>query len=106
MTDTIDKLKEELRATRKQFLEREKELRDLANALVKEKNDEIEKLREQLKYSNEFREIMNEERCDALEENERLREALQSISNNTCCGACQEAALVARAALKGTDNEN
>ena len=31
---------------------------------------------------------------------ERLREALRSISNNTCCGNCQKAALVARAALK------
>jgi len=31
---------------------------------------------------------------------ERLREVLQSISNNTCCDNCQEAALVARAALK------
>jgi hypothetical protein len=31
---------------------------------------------------------------------EQLREALQSISNNTCCDNCQEAALVARAALK------
>ena len=30
----------------------------------------------------------------------QLREALQSISNNTCCDNCQEAALVARAALK------
>jgi flagellar biosynthesis/type III secretory pathway protein FliH len=30
----------------------------------------------------------------------KLREALQSISNNTCCDNCQEAALVARAALK------
>ena len=44
---------------------------------------EIERLREQLKYSNEFREIMNEERCDALEENERLREALHTILCNT-----------------------
>jgi hypothetical protein len=33
-------------------------------------------------------------------ENERLRHVLQSISNNTCCDNCQEAALVARAALK------
>ncbi len=33
-------------------------------------------------------------------ENERLRDVLQSISNNTCCDNCQEAALVARAALK------
>ena len=31
---------------------------------------------------------------------EQLREALQSIFNNTCCDNCQEAALVARAALK------
>lgn len=31
---------------------------------------------------------------------ERLREALQSIAKNTCCGACQEAALVARKALE------
>jgi hypothetical protein len=31
---------------------------------------------------------------------ERLRDVLQSISNNTCCDNCQEAALVARAALK------
>ena len=43
--------------------------------------DEIERLREQLKYSNEFREIMNEERCDALEENERLRGALRTINS-------------------------
>ena len=40
---------------------------------------EIERLREQLKYSNEFREIMNEERCDALEENERLREVVMLL---------------------------
>jgi len=38
---------------------------------------------------------------EAADEIERLREALQSISNNTCCDNCQEAALVARAALKG-----
>ena len=64
---------------------------------------EIERLREQLKYSNEFREIMNEERCDALEENERLREALKQAQCN-----CEEPCLhgrwcsswIARAALK------
>ena len=37
---------------------------------------------------------------DARKQIERSREALQSISNNTCCDNCQEAALVARAALK------
>jgi len=31
---------------------------------------------------------------------EQLREALRSIASNTCCDRCQEAALVARAALK------
>ena len=29
----------------------------------------------------------------------KLREALESIANNTCCDRCQEAALVAKAAL-------
>ena len=33
-------------------------------------------------------------------ENERLREALQSIAKNTCCDRCQEAALVAKEALQ------
>lgn len=33
----------------------------------------------------------------------RLREALTSIANNSCCGSCQEAALVARAALGAAD---
>lgn len=31
----------------------------------------------------------------------RLREALSSIARNTCCYRCQEAALVAKAALEG-----
>ena len=31
---------------------------------------------------------------------ERLREALKSIAANACCDRCQEAALVAKAALK------
>ena len=42
--------------------------------------------------------LLSKEKAD--DEIERLREALQSISNNTCCDNCQEAALVARAALK------
>ena len=35
----------------------------------------------------------------AYYEIKRLREALQSIANNSCCGTCQEAALIARKAL-------
>ncbi len=44
---------------------------------------------------------------DALEaERDALREALESIAANTCCDRCQEAALVARAALaKGKSDE-
>lgn len=39
-------------------------------------------------------------RIAQLEAREKvLREALKSIAANTCCGPCQEAALVARAAL-------
>ena len=32
-----------------------------------------------------------------------LEQALRSIANNSCCTPCQEAALVARAALKGSN---
>lgn len=39
-----------------------------------------------------------EEAADRIEE---LEAALQSIASNTCCDKCQEAALVARAALEG-----
>ncbi len=33
----------------------------------------------------------------------KLEEALESIAANTCCDKCQEAALVARAALKDSE---
>jgi hypothetical protein len=36
-------------------------------------------------------------------ENARLREALESISKNTCCKPCQEAKKVALQALKGSE---
>jgi len=36
---------------------------------------------------------------DAMTTIERLRTALQSIADNTCCDKCQEAAQVARVAL-------
>ena len=38
-------------------------------------------------------------------ENERLREALESIAANACCDRCQEAALVAKAALRREDEK-
>jgi hypothetical protein len=36
----------------------------------------------------------------ASDEIDRLRSVLESIAKNTCCDKCQEAALVAKAALK------
>jgi len=39
--------------------------------------------------------------ADIILERERYREALTSIATNTCCESCQEAALVAAAALRG-----
>jgi chromosome segregation ATPase len=41
---------------------------------------------------------------EARGEIEKLRAALRSIAANTCCNRCQEAALVARAALGEKDN--
>lgn len=35
-----------------------------------------------------------------VEQRDQMLKALESISNNTCCDKCQEAALVARAAIK------
>ena len=47
---------------------------------------------------------LDDERMNLIErladENERLREALESIAANACCDKCQEAALVAKAALR------
>ena len=62
--------------------------------------DTIEQLRGQVEFERECRNgaYADLEKQDA--EIERLRDVLQSISNNTCCDNCQEAALVARAALK------
>jgi hypothetical protein len=42
-------------------------------------------------------------RKEAADEIERLRSALQSIANNACCDGCQEAALVAKSALRPVD---
>ena len=53
-------------------------------------------LKRQIMSWNEWK---NEREWWALHEIERLREALQSIAANTCCDKCQEAALVAKAAL-------
>ncbi len=41
---------------------------------------------------------------DAADEIERMRAALQSIADNTCCEGCQEAARVAKSALGENGN--
>ncbi len=47
--------------------------------------------------------VMRSTELEALRtEQTRLREALQSIANSSCCGCCQEAAKFARAALSST----
>ena len=48
------------------------------------------------RYHEGFNDGFEERRA----ENARLREALNSIASNKCCDKCQEAALVARAALR------
>jgi hypothetical protein len=45
--------------------------------------------------------LMIDEAADRIE---ALEKALRSIAANTCCDKCQEAALVARAALEGKDD--
>lgn len=66
---------------------------EVLTAKVKAREDEI------LTHSEavyEATKLLSEER----EKNERLREALESIAANACCDRCQEAALVAKAALR------
>ena len=59
--------------------------------------DIVQRLRAREYFDTWNNEFVSKEAADEIE---RLRDALQSISNNTCCDNCQEAALVARAALK------
>lgn len=59
--------------------------------------DVVERLRWQQRYTRGVVTVTQE---DAALEIERLRTALTSIANNTCCDRCQEAAKVARAALE------
>jgi hypothetical protein len=68
--------------------------------------DYIDSLRQELeevKFALQVEEHDNEYNCaekDRLkEDNERLRVALESIANSTCCDKCNQASLVAREAL-------
>ncbi len=72
-------------------------------------HDEVQRLRADLRHVIDERDatfalmLARAEKAEA--ERDALRAALESIANNTCCDGCQEAALVARAALKGDDND-
>lgn len=55
---------------------------------------------QEMKESRDF----NAKMADALlEQNKIMREALENISKNSCCGSCQEAKLVALRALASTE---
>ena len=80
--DIVERLKQEFSGNAL------KDIADQTRTYVKERHeaaDEIERLRQQ---------------------NAELVEVLRSIAANTCCDGCQEAALVARAAIaKATGGE-
>jgi hypothetical protein len=64
-----------------------------------ESKQEIERLEARcLKLYN-----ANEKQGERIAELERLEAALRQIAANTCCAPCQEARLVARAALEQED---
>ncbi len=95
--DIVDDLRKDSRDEKEQY---KREARTVMRRLLKEAADTIEQLRGQVEFERECRNgsYADLEKQDA--EIKRLRDVLQSISNNTCCDNCQEAALVARAALK------
>ena len=54
---------------------------------------------------DEVRQITSEALLWAEKEIKRLREGLNLIANNSCCGTCQEAALIAKRTLEGNSHE-
>lgn len=67
----------------------------------------VDELNQAIKERNEARRINELQRVPSMEnhfriieERDRLKAALESISKNSCCGQCQQAKLVAEAALK------
>jgi hypothetical protein len=67
-------------------------------------NAEIERLNARCDARGERIELLSARLAEAQAEHNALRAALESIASNTCCDRCQEAALVARAALGLTDS--
>ena len=68
--------------------------------LLRAQHAEIELLRAERKEDEGVIAVWRGRTQRAEAEIERLREALRSIAGNGCCDRCQEAALVARSALK------
>lgn len=100
--DTAKELSKYIRLSGDQIdeIERLRKRDGFINILDKQivaKDAEIERLRDELEIAYAA------SRSEDIEEIERLREALKSIAANTCCDNCQEAALVARAALRGDE---
>lgn len=58
------------------------------------------KLEAELGAAKAFHKVAVTERDYERQKNQKLRDALVSISKNTCCDTCQEAALVAKQALE------
>lgn len=70
-------------------------------AAGKEAADEIKRL---LAERDEWKQAAGAEASERRRSHEEiglLREGLNSIANNSCCGTCQEAALVAKRTLEG-----
>lgn len=57
-------------------------------------------LRAEVEAHKALNDTLRERAHHFASEVERLRAALASIAANTCCGSCQEAALVAQAAIR------
>lgn len=71
-----------------------------AAELLREQHAEIKRLRAEREEDQGVIAVWRGRTQRAEAEIERLREALRSIAGNGCCDRCQEAALVARSALK------
>jgi len=63
-------------------------------------------IREQIERLRNIQDCWAGDLCEAADTMEKLLAALESIAANTCCEPCQEAALVARAALEGQEQDD
>jgi chromosome segregation ATPase len=104
-SDWSDRYREQLRQAEAALAARDAELA-VARAEVARKDEVIWALRgdqDDLRAEMARRDSQDAQtykaKCEAEAELAALREALESIANNSCCGSCREASLVASAAL-------